>query len=89
MFLAFFFVLACTPTCEEACKAIVACGNEGTELLSADACEEQCNNQRDLYDTWDDKALQDAFDDSLSCYKNSSCDELAAGACYNEDLWSY
>jgi hypothetical protein len=82
-------LLACTPTCEEACRKLVECENPGTELLGVDACEEQCREQRDLYAEWDDQQLIDAFDDSLSCYTETSCDSLASGACYNEAIWSY
>lgn len=80
---------ACTPTCEEACNNLVACDNPGTEFLAADECLESCQSQRDLYQHWEDQGLQDAFDDALSCYTDSSCDQIAAGACYNASIWTY
>lgn len=84
-----FALLGCTPTCDDVCVKLVECGNEGTELLNADDCSDQCKRQQTLYDHWSDLQLRDAFEESLNCYRNSTCDEIAAGACYNQDIWSY
>lgn len=82
-------LLGCTPTCDEVCTKLVGCGNAGTELLNADDCSEQCQRQQTLYDHWKDVQLRDAFDDSLKCYQQSSCDEIADGGCYDQAIWSY
>ena len=87
--LLFLLLWGCTPTCEDACDQLVGCENPGTELLAADECRESCERQRDLYQHWGNEGLQDAFDASLNCYMDSSCDDIAAGVCYDRDIWMY
>lgn len=79
----------CTPTCEQVCNKLVGCENPGTEMLAADDCRESCEKQRDLYQSWTDESLRDAFDESLSCYQSESCDAIAKGVCYNSEIWSW
>ena len=53
-------------------------------------CEETCKLQHSLYhDEWEDVQKEDAFDAQLSCITGSTCEELEAGACYDEAVWSY
>ncbi len=68
---------------------LVECGNPGTERMSAPECEEQCNEQKELYQRWTDTQLRDAMDEQLVCIDESSCDEIADGVCYDEALWSF
>ena len=79
----------CQPTCEDVCTKIVACDNAGTERMPADECKLSCLDQKSLYAGWTDTVLEASFDDELSCLDASSCDEIAAGTCYDEDLWSF
>lgn len=92
MRLALLIVLAlagCEPTCEDVCEKLVDCENAGTERMSAEECKESCQDQETLYDRWTDTQLRDAFVAEKQCIDASTCDELAAGVCYDEDLWSY
>ncbi len=87
--LATLLLSGCTPTCEEVCVRLVdECGS-GTELINTDECQESCQDQRDLYQKWDDGGLRDDFDASLECYRDSSCEDISAGACYNQDIWTF
>lgn len=80
----------CTPTCERVCTRLVEdCGDLGTERMATYECEENCAQQRDLYERWTDTQKQDAFDAQLSCLVDATCDEIAAGVCYDEEVWSY
>lgn len=80
----------CTPTCDRVCTRIVEdCGDLGTERMSAYECEESCLNQQKLYERWADTQKQAALDDELTCLVDATCDEIAAGTCYNEDIWGF
>ena len=79
----------CTPTCEEVCERLVDECGAGTERLNSDECQESCQSQRDLYQRWEDEGLRDAFDASLECYRDTACDEIAAGACYEQAVWTF
>jgi hypothetical protein len=71
------------------CDKVVECDDLGTERMPPEECKESCLQQKALYATWTDTQLRDAFDDELSCIDDSSCDDIAAGVCYDEDLWSF
>lgn len=89
LFLGVLLAPGCTPSCEDVCQKLVACGNEGTERMSETECKESCQQQERLYEEWEDEQLRDAFDAELKCLDDSTCEELADGVCYDEDLWSY
>lgn len=79
----------CTPTCQDVCTKLVACDGLPTERMTEGECEEQCSLQQDRYNTWDDVAKREAFDDELTCLYESTCEQVAAGACYDEDVYSF
>lgn len=79
----------CDPSCEQVCDKLVACEDLGTERMSAAECEEQCNEQAELYATWNDTQLRASFTDELNCLYDSECSAIAEGVCYDEALWSY
>ena len=78
---------ACEPTCQRTCKKLVTCDEVESPRVAIEECEASCNLQEALYEEWDDTQLRDAFDDYKQCVTSSSCDELAGGTCYDEDLW--
>ncbi len=80
---------ACTPTGEEGGDHLVTCEGAVPEGLTSAECEESCVAQRDLYQSWDDTSLQDGFDAELTCLAEATCDDLAAGTCYDAHVWSY
>ncbi|MDP2312308.1 MAG: hypothetical protein Q8P41_05340 [Pseudomonadota bacterium] len=71
------------------CEKLVECDDVGTERISATECADQCNEQKLLYARWSDTQLREAFDDELECIYDATCDEVAEGVCYNEDVWSF
>lgn len=79
----------CQPTCEQVCDKLVACENPGTERMSGPECEVECKEQQELYATWADTQLRASFDAHLSCLDDATCDEVAAGACYDEEMFSF
>lgn len=71
------------------CTDLVACGNLSTSRMTQAECEASCNAQDELYNIWTDQEKRDAFDEEMRCLGASTCDEIAAGACYDETAWSY
>jgi hypothetical protein len=78
----------CAPPCEQTCRKLLGCDLESPRTAQ-DACKVSCETEQHLYDAWDDNDKKAAFDDERRCIASSSCEELKAGACYDEDLWSY
>ncbi len=78
---------ACTPTCEQVCRKARTCGV--AERLAQDECELSCNSQDDLLGDWEDEELETAFDEHKRCVTSSTCEEIAAGVCYDERLFSF
>lgn len=79
----------CTPTCQDVCTKLVACDGLSTERMTEGECDEQCTLQQTRYETWDDSQKRDAFDDELTCLYSSTCDEVADGVCYDEEVFSF
>lgn len=77
----------CSPTCQRTCTKLVTCDEVESDRVAVDECEESCVLQEALYQEWDDTQLQDAFVDYKRCVTGSTCEEVAAGECYDEDLW--
>ena len=71
------------------CRHVVECGNDGTERMSAAECSESCSAQQALYEEWTDTVLRADFEESLRCYNDASCGDLASGACYDPEVWTY
>ncbi len=71
------------------CDKLVACENPGTERMSSAECKEQCETQEKLYATWSDTQLRESFDDQLTCLYEAECADVAAGACYDEEVFTF
>ena len=56
---------------------------------TADECQAVCEDQKALLSRWTDTQKQDAFDAELRCLQESSCDEIAEGVCYDDEVWSF
>jgi hypothetical protein len=69
------------------CRKLVAC--ETADNLNRLECEEACEREANLYEVEDDDAMQAAFADHRRCLGAASCDEIAAGECYDEDLFRF
>jgi hypothetical protein len=73
----------CAPPCGQVCRKVLDCGLD-SERVSRDECELSCTQEEQLYESWDNPDIQAAYDDHRRCLLSSSCDEIAAGECYNE-----
>lgn len=67
----------------------MACENPGTERMSAPECEEECNAQQELYARWSDTQLRASFDEQLTCLYDAECADVAAGACYDDEVFTF
>lgn len=79
----------CRPTCKEACRALLECDEVTSPRVSLDECEDSCQREEALYESWEDTERLHAFHDELECIVDSTCGEVAAGACYDEDLYRF
>ena len=90
LFLSVALLGGCKPTCLQVCDKLVDCENPGTERMNGVESEESCKRQETLYDDqWTDTQLADAFDAEMACLHDAECADIAAGACYDESVWSY
>lgn len=81
---------ACAPQCDTVCNKIEKCAPEiGAERIIPGQCEESCKRENQLYDAWQDDSKIDAFEEQRRCVMQSSCDELADGACYDDSSGLY
>jgi len=78
----------CTPRCEDTCAKVLDCGL-GATRVSRDECVLMCQRQGDLYGNWDDDAKLSALREHRRCIAASSCEEIAEGVCYDDDLFVY
>jgi hypothetical protein len=79
----------CRPSCEQVCEKLLACDAVESPRVSQAECEDGCAREEALVETWDDQELLDAFHDEMDCVADSSCDDVAAGACYDEALFVF
>lgn len=79
---------ACEPTCKATCKKLLACDEVDSPRVSLDDCEYSCTTQQTLYEEdWEDTQLRDALGEAKRCISSSSCEDIALGVCYDEDLY--
>jgi hypothetical protein len=77
----------CEASCKTACKALLECEDVDTPRLPLQECEASCLVQQDVYDSWEDTQLSEAFGEFKSCVRDEECAAIADGACYQEDLF--
>ena len=80
---------ACEPSCEQTCETLLACEETHTDRVALDDCTASCLVQQRLYDEWEDVELQESFIDYKLCVAQENCEDIAAGACYNEELYAW
>lgn len=85
-FVALPVLVACAPPCAQLCAKLDRCDLNGG--VSVDECTETCDAQIEVYkaETEDDEA-QKAYRRHRLCLGSHSCEEIAAGACYDEELF--
>lgn len=58
----------------------------GSTRVARDECITACRTEEDLYARWEDDAKIEAFKEHKRCIRSSTCEEIAAGVCHDEDL---
>ena len=51
--------------------------------------EENFKEAKEAYEVLTDTQKRAAFDEELTCLYNAECADVEAGACYDEEVWSY
>jgi hypothetical protein len=87
--LAGFTLVGCEPSCEETCEKLLSCDEVESPRVSERECERACTTQEDLYLSWEDVELQQAFSDHKRCIDQSECGAIAEGECYDETLFAF
>ena len=78
----------CAPPCRTTCSKTLRCGID-SERIAQEECELSCNRELSLYQSWEDQTKLIAFRKHRRCIFNSSCEEIAAGECYDEELFEF
>jgi hypothetical protein len=73
----------CAPPCGQLCRKVLYTCDLDSERVAFDDCENSCSQQVELYRQWQDEELIELFEDHRRCISRSSCDEIAAGECYD------
>ena len=85
------FLWGCTPTCEQVCQKIISCEEDGLDAprMNLDECSSSCAAQSNWYEDQELTEQQVAFDDLKACINSETCEDLADGVCYTEDLYNF
>ena len=85
-----FVLTACNATCRQSCQKLASCAEvDSTGTIEAE-CRETCLAQEFLYEEdWEDEVLLAAFEEQRNCIRDSSCEQIAEGVCYDETLWTW
>ena len=81
--------IGCEPSCEQTCEVLLDCDETHTDRLALDDCTAACLVQERLYDDWEDTELRDSFTEYKTCVTEESCQDIADGICYDEELYSW
>jgi hypothetical protein len=79
----------CTPSCDQTCRRLFNCEALEVYGMTGDTCTEDCLYQEAVYDDWDDVELREAYKESRRCVADATCEDLAAGVCFDETLYPY
>jgi hypothetical protein len=79
---------ACGSTCSGVCDKLLSCPQLDAASISDKECDLDCAVQENSYES--DPVLSAAFEAHKDCVMDASCEELAAGACYEaEGLFAF
>ena len=81
--------VGCGATCKAVCKNLMDCDEVETSRQHWRECQDSCLRQEQLYKDWDNIELQDSFQDQLNCLGSSTCEEIADGVCYDDDIFIF
>lgn len=76
----------CTPRCQEVCNKVLNC-ELGATRVAQEECILSCRLEEALYDDWEDDSKRKAFKAHKRCIRSSSCEEIADGECYDDELF--
>jgi hypothetical protein len=79
----------CQASCQKACEKLLSCDELSNARVDEDECESACETQQAQYDKWEDYQKQDAFDQERNCIVDSTCAQVADGACYDDELFAF
>ena len=79
--------VGCEPTCENTCEKLLECDEVDTPRVSEDDCTTSCIIQEEMYEDWEDAQLREAHGDAKQCIKDNTCEDLATGTCYEDELF--
>ena len=81
-------LLGCEPSCAKTCKTLLDCESVETNVTEQEECEAACLVQQDLYeDIGGDSAEREAFKELKECIQSTECDAIAAGECYDDEVY--
>jgi hypothetical protein len=78
---------ACSSTCSGVCDKLLSCPQLDAGAIGDKECDLDCAVQENAYES--DPVLSTAFEVYKDCVMDSSCQELVAGACYQEGLFAF
>ena len=82
-------ISGCEPSCRSTCNALLECDSVESDQVTIDDCEASCEVQDKLYEDWEDQELVDAFVETKTCITSSTCEEIADGACYDDNVYAF
>lgn len=80
---------ACDRSCEATCRKVLKCEDVPSNELSIGECNAECVRQGEYYELNDDEAGAEAFSAHKQCLNTSSCDEILAAVCYDDELFGF
>ena len=80
-------IASCTTPCSSVCDKLLSCEELSKGTVGDKECELDCAVQENSYE--DDASLTEAFESYKECVMDKSCDEIAAGACHDSDLFAF
>ena len=81
--------MGCHPTCKEVCNQLLDCDEVESFRVSEAECRAACLREEELYTDWQDLDALEIHYDQRSCIVDASCEEIADGACYDEELYLF
>jgi len=80
---------ACHPTCKQVCTKLLECDEVESSRVSEYECRDSCQREENLYEGWEDLQALELHYDQMSCIMDASCQEVADGECYDEELYLF
>lgn len=78
----------CEPSCKNTCEKLLSCEGVDQPRVAQEDCEASCDNQATLYEEdWENQQLANELAAAKECIIDSECADIAAGDCYNPDLY--